>query len=178
MKVALIGLMILVASPVLAQKEARCTEHDGIFLCCADGENITDDTVLVRHDTDAFTDEAQDTIGKRINDGQMIFLIRWGGPGGTYNLKWIFPENKKPVFIIDAEHKILPGRVRFGKLEASAVSWRVEQTTTLAIAISQEQFSAAREGLAIQVENTWLEPSYQHILDFSCPDAWKMVGEP
>jgi hypothetical protein len=62
--------------------------------------------------------------------------------------------------------------VRFGALEARPLNWNVTAKTTLAALISEAEFAAAKNGVAIRVEETWIQPSYQHSLDFSCPAVW------
>ncbi len=139
--------------------------------CCADGNDIGERTVFVMRSKNALTDVAMDMLTK-ISGTQSIALVR---EGDLYWIGWKFGEMERPVFIIDDDHRTLPGFVRLGTREARKFQWKVIQKTMLQFELSGEEFLAAKEGMVVRVENTWIEPFYQHTLDFSCAAAWKLL---
>ena len=173
MKCLLMTLML--AMP--AQGECKATDDEHIFDCC--GDIGSENHIRVIKTKNAFTDDAMDILMQIGSNGRAIGVRRDSHEKAvTYQIIWVFPDSERPVFIIDEEHRQLPGTVRAGKLEARIVRWEVTRKTVLAIEISAAEFRAIREnGLAIRVEQTWMEPSYQYVLSYSCPEAWELIGE-
>lgn len=146
---------------------------DGRLACClVGGKDVGNRTLVVHKTADAFTDapvfQVAGFAAKR-----MIILTQ---NGEEYNVSWVFNDTEPVVFIIDDEHKMLPGVVRFGKLEARNIQWVVSTKTTIRTAISREEFQAAKNGVALRVSNTWLQPQYKAVPDFSCSAAWEFVA--
>lgn len=159
MKLLLLAFLLAQCVPVPNQKDTQA--------CC--------DSMLLTTSTNPFTDARRDQILMDGGDDRIIAVVYENQD--NIALLWMFPETEPPVFIIDEEHKSLPGKVRFGKLPAKDVRWIVRKTTGLAINVTFKEYLALRDGLTVRVENTWMEPSYQQTLDLSCPAAWKLLDE-
>lgn len=171
-------LSLIATSPGLqdgAEKsQNKCVSDGDDFDCCG---KLSDPTfVRVTKAKNAFTDLPTNILMKPAKN-QYVGVRHVSGDPDTYHIIWAFPETERPVFIIDDDHRTLPGVIRAGKLEARPVRWSLESTTMLIAEIQRGEFWAIGNGLAIQVENTWLQPKYTHVLDFSCPAAWELISE-
>lgn len=180
MKQSVAFLAVLLAAIVSSAQESEseiCTElESGNTACCTVGESKKDvgkGTLLVSKSEDPFTDAAVYRIAAI--DGKRLVILQHSGE--VYNVIWMFTDTEPAVFIIDDEHRKLPGVVRFGKLEAREAVWAVLTKKHIQAAISLEEFQAARNGVALKVSNTWMQPQYQAVLDFSCKPAWEFIAD-